>query len=201
MTKVTVTGPVQSCKLDSKTAHTKCFHTDHITDEELVSHLQTYFKDLLVLDHELEHARIKLVTERDFYPKVCFKNLLATKESKDQYLANLDEGKVTDGLSELEATADSIYSFIRENAVNEIGMCSKADFEAFLTEFNRQRLVNLIPCPHQRPGTMKYHDFLALISPKNRDFTELMLQRQTDIDIQHQENAYISTILDQTNRR
>lgn len=83
MTKVTLTGPMQSCKLDGKTAHTKCFHTDHITDEELVIHLQTYLKDLLVLDHELEHTRIKLVTERDFYPKVCFKSLLATSESRD----------------------------------------------------------------------------------------------------------------------
>ena len=77
-------------------------------------------------------------------------------------------------------------------------MCSKADLESFLTEFNKQRLVQMIPCPHQRPGTLKYHDFLALISPKNRDFTELMLQRQTDIDLQHQENTYITEILNQT---
>lgn len=63
-------------------------------------------------------------------------------------MANLEEGKTTDGLSELEATADSIYNFIKENAVNEIGMCSKAEFEAFIAEFNRQRLVNMIPCPH-----------------------------------------------------
>lgn len=158
-------------------------------------HLQTYLKDLLVLDNELEDTRIRLATERDFYPKVCFKSLLATAESHDQFKANLEEGKVTDGLSELEASTDSIFNFIRQNTINEVGMCSKADLEAFLTEFNRQRLVTMIPCPHQRPGTLKYHDFLALISPKNRDFTELMLQRQTDIDLQHQENAYISEIL------
>ena len=92
MLKVSITGPIQSCKLDSKTAHTKCFHTDHITDEELLVHLQTYLKDLLVLDHELEDTRIRLVNERDFYPKVCFKNLLATQESVDAYKAKLAEG-------------------------------------------------------------------------------------------------------------
>lgn len=81
--KVTITGPRQSCKLEGKTAHTKCFHTDHITDNELVSHLQTYLRDLLVLDDELEDTRIRLVTERDFFPKVCFKAFLSTAESKE----------------------------------------------------------------------------------------------------------------------
>ena len=79
---MTIIGPKQSCKLDGKVTHTKCFHTDYITDEELVSHLQTYLKDQLVLDNELEDARIRLATERDFFPKICFKAFLATEESK-----------------------------------------------------------------------------------------------------------------------
>ena len=64
--------------------HTKCFHTDHITDSELVQHLQTYLNDILELDNELEDTRIRLVTERDFYPKTCFRAFLATAESKEQ---------------------------------------------------------------------------------------------------------------------
>ena len=34
-----------------------------------------------------------------------------------------------------------------------------------------------------KAGVIKYLDFIALISPKNRDFTELMVQRQTDYDL------------------
>lgn len=39
-------------------------------------------KDQLVIDNEMEDARIRLSNERDFYPKVCFKTYLATTESK-----------------------------------------------------------------------------------------------------------------------
>ena len=82
--KVTITGPKQSCKLEEPTVHTKCFHTDYITDKELVDHLQTYLSDVLVLENELEDTRIRLATERDFYPKVCFKAFLATQASKTE---------------------------------------------------------------------------------------------------------------------
>ena len=89
--KVTMTGPRQSCKLDDKTTHTKCFHTDYITDQELVSHLQTYLRDLLVLDNELEDTRIRLACERDFFPKVCFKAFLCTEESKELFRVKSDD--------------------------------------------------------------------------------------------------------------
>ena len=125
---MTITGPRQSCKIEGKTAHTKCFHTDHITDEELVSHLQTYLRDLLVLDNELEDTRIRLVTERDFFPKVCFKSFLCTAESKEQFRVNSDNAmKLSDGLSELEANTETIYSFMLDNSRSDIGMCMKSD--------------------------------------------------------------------------
>lgn len=38
---------------------------------------------------------------------------------------------------------------------------------------------------------MNYDDFLALVSPMNRDFTELMMQRQQDLDLQEREASYI----------
>jgi hypothetical protein len=64
---------------------------------------------------------------------------------------------------------------MKKNSVSEIGMCAKTDLEIFITEFNKQRQAGAIPCPHQKPNTLKYLDFLSLISPKNRDFSELML--------------------------
>lgn len=114
-----ITEPLQTVKLekkDERTAHTKCYQTDHITDQELVSHLQTYLKDVLVLDNELEDTRIRLVTERDFFPKVCFKVFLCTEKSKEEFrVKSDDEKKVSDGLTELEANADTIYSFMVQN--------------------------------------------------------------------------------------
>ena len=73
-------------------------------------------KDVLVLDNELEDTRIRLATERDFYPKVCFTSFLATTETKDKLMkVNRDEEK-SDGLSELEANSASIYAFMREHS-------------------------------------------------------------------------------------
>ena len=76
-----INWPEKSCKFSANTVHTKCFKTDYITDKELVCHLQTYLKDLLVLDEELEDARIRLVTERDFYPRNSFISFLAARTS------------------------------------------------------------------------------------------------------------------------
>ena len=181
--KVWITGPRQSCKLEASTAHTKCFHTDHITDEELVVHLQTYLKDLLVLEDELEDTRIRLVAERDFYPKVCFKAFLATSNAKEKVKRNEDAtGMPNDELSYLEASAESIYAFLCKKGTSSIGMCSFADLEAFLAEFIKQRHTG-VPCEHHEGKKIMYLDFLALISPKNRDFAELMHQRQTDYDL------------------
>jgi len=90
-------------------------------------------------------------------------------------------------LSELEANSDTIFSFIQQNRQSEIGMCMKSDLQAFLTEFTKQRFAATIPpCEqHQsRADVLKYEDFVALISPKNRDFAELMLQRQADYELQ-----------------
>lgn len=33
------------------------------------------------------------------------------------------------------------------------------------------------------PLTIHYNDFLQLVAPMNKDFTELMLQRQQDLDL------------------
>ena len=61
----------------------------------------------------------------------------------------------------------------------------------------KQRFAATIPSDQlQKTDTLKYDDFIALISPKNRDFTELMLQRQADYELQQHENAYISNILE-----
>ena len=65
-------------------------------------------------------------------------------------------------------------------------MCSRIDLDAFLREFMKQRL-SAFPCEVHNTNTattFKYHDFIALIAPKNRDFTELLKQRQTDYDLQ-----------------
>ena len=71
---------------------------------------------MLVLDNELEDTRIRLVTERDFFPKVCFKVFLCTEKSKEEFrVKSDDENKVSDGLTELEANADTIYSFMVQN--------------------------------------------------------------------------------------
>ena len=141
-----------------------------------------------MLDNELEDSRIRLVSERDFYPKICFKAFLATEGSKEQMRQNLDGGKQSDGLSELEADVDTIFDFIRENSQSSIGMCSKLELESFLTEFMKQRLSKIfVPEAEQsrcRTNVIKYLDFLALISSKNRDFNELMLQRQADYEVQ-----------------
>ena len=79
--KVWLSNPEKTDYFEWQTKHTNAYHTDHITDELLVSHLQTYLKDLLVLQDELEDTRIRLAFERDFFPKVCFKTFLATEAS------------------------------------------------------------------------------------------------------------------------
>ncbi len=83
---------------------------------------------------------------------------------------------MSDGLSELEANSDTIYEFLRKNATTTIGMCSRIDLDAFLREFMKQRLSAFPSEAHStgRATTLKYHDFIALIAPKNRDFTELL---------------------------
>ena len=101
-------------------------------------HLQTYIKDLLVLENELEDTRIRLAFERDFFPKVCFKTFLATDESRECLRLKEDEtGAPSDGLSELEATPASIYAFMKVHSASSIGMCQQSDLEAFLAEFMR----------------------------------------------------------------
>ena len=74
--------------------------------------------DQLVLDNEVEDARIRLACERDFYPKVCFKLFLATAESKQSA-----DTHITD----MRATADSIYDFMKGQPRSEIGMISLGD--------------------------------------------------------------------------
>ena len=126
-TRVLISGPRQSCKIEVPidAADTKCFQTEYITSDELVSHLQQYLRDLLVLEEELEDTRIRLVSERDFFPKLCFRTFLATEESRDKVRTREDdEGKICDGLSELEATAESIFSFLCSYNASDIGMCS-----------------------------------------------------------------------------
>ena len=44
----------------------------------------------------MEDIKIRLASERDFYPKVCFKNYLATPESLEELRKKKDDGK-TDG--------------------------------------------------------------------------------------------------------
>ena len=103
-------------------------------------------RDLLVLDNELEDTRIRLVNERDFFPKVCFRAFLCTEESKELFRVRSDDDKrLSDGLSELEANLDSIFDFIVTNARTDIGMCQKDDLAAFLDEFIRQRFAATIP--------------------------------------------------------
>ena len=48
-------------------------------------------KDQLVIDNEMEDARIRLSNERDFYPKVCFKTYLVTAESKASNDAEVED--------------------------------------------------------------------------------------------------------------
>ena len=89
-----------------------------------------------MLENELEDTRIRLVNERDFFPKLCFRTFLATNESRELMRVNEDEqGKISDGLTELEATSETIYTFIRNYSVSQIGMCSKLDLETLLAEF------------------------------------------------------------------
>ena len=173
----------QSCKL-GKAAHTKCFHTAHITDEKMVSHFQGFMADQLVLDNEMEDARIRLACERDFYPKVCFQRFLATPETR----ASTDVS-----IADVRATADSIHDFLRSQPGSEIGMIELEDLKQFLAKANKAG-----GC--KSPYELTYNDFLELISPRCRDFTELMVQRQTDLDLQHHEAGYIDTILDRSRR-
>ena len=86
-------------------------------------------------------------------------------------------------------------------------MCSLDALTSFLREFMRQQTISKARAHCELSGgsgvqhelsAITYEDFLALVSPRNRDFTELMMQRQADFDIQTHENAYISTMLDQT---
>ena len=62
--------------------------------------------------------------------------MLCTDESK---LVHRKNESIKDGLSELEASVESVYAFIRENSTSELGMCAIDDLRAFLTEFMRQR--------------------------------------------------------------
>ena len=106
--------------------------------------MQTYLKDMLVLEEELEDTRIRLASERDFFPKVCFRTFLATEESRERMRVNEDDtGAPSDGLSELEASATSIYAFMKVHSASTIGMCQKSDLEALLIEFMRQRHQNV----------------------------------------------------------
>ena len=65
--------------------------TDHMTDEEMIGHFHSYMRDQLVLDNEMEDARIRLSNERDFYPKVCFRTYLVTEESKAQKETDIND--------------------------------------------------------------------------------------------------------------
>jgi len=145
----------------------------------------------------LEDTRIRLATERDFYPKLCFKKFLATAESREKMRLAEDRTNLpSDGLTDLEATVDSIYAFVRDHAVTGVGMCSKVDLAAFLAEFMKQRMAG-VNCEHLSADRLTYLDFLAMVAPKNRDFAHLLTQRQTDFDLQTHENAYIKSILSQ----
>ena len=61
----------------------------------------------------MEDARIRLVNERDFYPKLCFKTYLATKDSKAQKDADIND---------LRATSDTIFEFIKSQPRSGLGM-------------------------------------------------------------------------------
>ena len=61
-------------------------------------------KDQLVIDNEMEDARIRLSNERDFYPKVCFKTYLVTAESKASNDAEVED---------MKATSQTIFEFIK----------------------------------------------------------------------------------------
>ena len=93
----------------------------------------------------------------------------------------------------MRATADSIYDFIRSQPRSEIGMVQLGDLKQFLVQANKKS-----GC--KNPYDITYNDFLEIISPRCRDFTELMIQRQTDLDLQRHEVGYIDTILDKTQR-
>jgi hypothetical protein len=129
------------------------------------------------LDQEREAAKIKLANERDFYPRICFERYLQT----------------SDGLTH----ADRIFEFMSEYPCEDIGQVAPEDVRDFVASFTsarhqiggRQKSEELNQL--KEPLVMNYDDFLALMSPMNRDFTELMLQRQQDLDLQEQEASYI----------
>ena len=72
-------------------------------------------------------------------------------------------------------------------------MIQLADLKQFLVTANKKE-----GC--KDPYVITYNDFLGIISPRCRDFTELMVQRQTDLDLQRHEIGYIDTILDKSER-
>jgi hypothetical protein len=55
--------------------------TEHVPVQQQVSSLQDYLRDQLMLDQELEAIKIRLASERDFYPKFCFDRYLAVEET------------------------------------------------------------------------------------------------------------------------
>ena len=156
--------------------------TDHMTDEEMIGHFHSYMRDQLVLDNEMEDARIRLSNERDFYPKVCFRTYLVTEESKAQ--------KETD-INDLRANSYTIFEFIKSQPRSDLGMIQLKDLEEFLTVVTKK----------QAPFELTYDDFMKIISPKAKDFTELMIQRQTDLDLQSLQVSYIDSILDQNDKQ
>ena len=125
----------------------------------MVSHFQRFMTDQLVLDNEMEDARIRLACERDFYPKVCFNRFLATHESKQS---------ADTPISEMRATADTIFEFISSVPRPEVGMIQLGDLQQFLVKANKTA-----GC--KNPLDLTYNDFLEIISPRCRDFTELMI--------------------------
>ena len=87
----------------------------------------------------------------------------------------MEDGK-TDGQAELVATADTIFDFIQENGSKDLGTIAMVDLHDFLREFFSGTLSKLENST-KNPYELKYHDFLELVSPRSKDFTELMHQR------------------------
>lgn len=84
-----------------------------------MSSLQDYLRDQLLLDQELEAIKIKLASERDFYPRFCF----------EKYLANDD----------YTTCADRIFKFMTEYPCNEIGQFALNDVEDYLAAYTQKK--------------------------------------------------------------
>ena len=68
-----------------------------------------------MLDEELEAIKIKLASERDFYPRFCFEKFLAVEPNS--------------------TCAGRIYEFMTEYPCDEIGSVALEDVEEYISAY------------------------------------------------------------------